>query len=100
MFAVGTALGAYAAAKAEGTRPSFEVPKVWQRRFGRDPIRRTAAAFVGGTLMMFGARMAKGCTSGHCISGTSQLGLSSWLFSAAMGATSIWISRALFGGKS
>ena len=29
---------------------------------------------------MFGARMAKGCTSGHGISGTSQLAASSWLF--------------------
>ena len=30
--------------------------------------------------MMFGARMAGGCTSGHGISGTLQLAVSSWVF--------------------
>jgi hypothetical protein len=100
MFAAGTVLGAYLAANAEGARPSSDLPKLWRRRYGTDPIRRTATAFLGGTLMMFGARMAKGCTSGHCISGTAQLAVSSWVFSAAMGATALFISRSLFGVKS
>jgi len=33
--------------------------------------------FVGGFLMLFGARLADGCTSGHGISGTTQLAISS-----------------------
>jgi hypothetical protein len=30
--------------------------------------------------MMFGARLAQGCTSGHAISGALQLAVSSWIF--------------------
>ena len=41
---------------------------------------RLAVAFFSGGLMMFGARLAQGCTSGHGISGTLQLAVSSWLF--------------------
>jgi uncharacterized membrane protein YedE/YeeE len=37
-------------------------------------------AFLSGGLMMFGARLAQGCTSGHGISGTLQLAVSSWIF--------------------
>ena len=36
-------------------------------------------ALVGGIIMGFGARWAGGCTSGHGISGTLQLVVSSWL---------------------
>jgi hypothetical protein len=46
--------------------------------------------------MMFGARMAKGCTSGHGISGVMQMAGSSWLFSPVMAATAALASRALF----
>eukprot|EP00999_Lentomonas_sp_LEN2_P002680 NODE_555_length_1372_cov_9.175100_g519_i0.p1 GENE.NODE_555_length_1372_cov_9.175100_g519_i0~~NODE_555_length_1372_cov_9.175100_g519_i0.p1 ORF type:complete len:395 (+),score=36.19 NODE_555_length_1372_cov_9.175100_g519_i0:110-1294(+) len=35
--------------------------------------------FIGGFLMLFGARLAMGCTCGHGISGTSELALSSFL---------------------
>jgi len=34
---------------------------------------------LGGIIMGFGARWAGGCTSGHGISGTLQLAVSSWL---------------------
>ncbi len=51
--------------------------------------RRYASAFVGGALMMLGARAAKGCTSGHGITGNAQLAASSLLFSVVMGATAI-----------
>jgi len=34
---------------------------------------------VGGVILGMGARWAGGCTSGHGISGTLQLAVSSWL---------------------
>jgi uncharacterized protein len=37
-------------------------------------------SFVGGFLLIIGARLAGGCTSGHIISGGMQLALSSWIF--------------------
>jgi hypothetical protein len=30
-----------------------------------------AGAFFGGAVMMFGARVAQGCTSGHCVEGAA-----------------------------
>ena len=40
---------------------------------------RALSAVLGGILLGFGSRMAGGCTSGHGISGTLQLAISSWI---------------------
>ncbi|WP_240928036.1 YeeE/YedE thiosulfate transporter family protein [Thalassoroseus pseudoceratinae] len=53
---------------------------MWLARFGPDSFGlRTIVAFVGGTVMAYGARLAGGCTSGHGISGTLQLAVGSWI---------------------
>ncbi|MGM0401034.1 MAG: YeeE/YedE thiosulfate transporter family protein, partial [Chloroflexota bacterium] len=44
-----------------------------------DPLPRVIVALVGGVCIGFGARWADGCTSGHGISGTLQLTISSWI---------------------
>lgn len=95
---VGIVLGSHLAARAEGTRVGSRVPELWRRRFGPSRTHRALGAFLGGAVMMVGARMAQGCTSGHGISGTAQLALSSWLFSAVMGATAVAVARAVFAG--
>lgn len=100
MLVAGIPLGAYLAARTSAPLRQSRVPDPWTRRFGESVALRCVGAFVGGALMMFGARMAKGCTSGHCISGNAQLSVSSWLFSAIMGATSLGVTRAIFGEKS
>jgi len=41
---------------------------------------RWAFAFIGGSLMGFGARMAYGCTSGQALTGGATLALGSWAF--------------------
>jgi uncharacterized membrane protein YedE/YeeE len=41
-------------------------------------------AFVGGTLMGYGARMARGCTSGQALSGGATLSTGSWIFMFAV----------------
>ncbi len=56
------------------------MPPMWKARFGPSEVKRYAAAFTGGVLLLFGARLAGGCTSGHMISGISQLAVSSFLF--------------------
>lgn len=91
----GVVLGSYLTARAAGEQTSNAVPRSWAKRFGSSPTKRLAAAFVGGAVMMFGARMAKGCTSGHGITGTSQLALSSWTFTPLMFAVAGAVSRAL-----
>lgn len=41
-------------------------------------------AFLGGLLMGYGARFARGCTSGQALSGGSVLSVGSWLFMFAV----------------
>ncbi|MFN8598066.1 MAG: YeeE/YedE thiosulfate transporter family protein [Anaerolineae bacterium] len=41
---------------------------------------RWATAFVGGAIMGFGARMARGCTSGLALSGGATLSVGAWAF--------------------
>lgn len=49
------------------------------------PVRlRWLMAFVGGALMGFGARMARGCTSGQALSGGATLSVGSWAFMFAV----------------
>lgn len=80
MLVVGVFLGAFASSKLSGDRDKVVVPKLWEQRFGPSALLRLVVAFLAGALMMFGARLAQGCTSGHGISGTMQLAVSSWLF--------------------
>jgi uncharacterized membrane protein YedE/YeeE len=41
-------------------------------------------AFIGGALMGYGARMARGCTSGQALSGGAVLSVGSWAFMFAV----------------
>lgn len=59
--------------------------------------RRKWRAFLGGFLVLFGARLADGCTSGHVITGMTQLATASFLFAAAVFAVGIPAARWLKG---
>lgn len=97
MLVIGVFAGAYASSKISGDRPSVRVPPLWHWRFGGRPATRYFGAFIGGFIMMFGARMAQGCTSGHAISGFLQLALSSWIFAPTMFATAVATAFVLYG---
>lgn len=90
-------VGAFIAARLGGSRFVEHVPELWARRFGPSRALRYGAAFLGGLVMVFGARMAGGCTSGHGISGGLQLAVSSWIFFAAMFASGVGAAFLLFG---
>ncbi|RPI98771.1 MAG: hypothetical protein EHM39_07610 [Chloroflexi bacterium] len=45
---------------------------------------RWITAFVGGAIMGYGARLARGCTSGQALSGGAVLSLGSWVFMFAV----------------
>lgn len=96
-LAVGVLAGSALSARASGDVDTGVLSPTWTRRFGKNHASRYSAAFAGGALMMLGARMAKGCTSGHGISGTLQLAASSWLFSPLMAMTAGLVGRRLFG---
>ncbi len=95
-LATGVVIGSWLVSRGRGSAATA-VPQLWARRFGPSRARRYGAAFAGGALMMLGARTARGCTSGHGITGNLQLAASSWLFSAVMGATAVAATRLLFG---
>ncbi|HNV30184.1 MAG TPA: YeeE/YedE thiosulfate transporter family protein [Cyclobacteriaceae bacterium] len=54
----------------------------WIRFKGPSVSKRMVWSFIGGFLLLFGARIAGGCTSGHIISGGMQLAVSSFVFAA------------------
>lgn len=86
---VGIALGAMISMRLSGARRA-DVSAIWQRTMGTGSLgARAPIAFLGGFLMLFGARIAGGCTSGHGISGIAQLSVGSMLAVAAMFAGGI-----------
>ena len=89
-------VGAFLAARLAGDRRREHVPSVWAERFGPSRARRYAGAFLGGVLLLFGARLAGGCTSGHGISGGLQLAVSSWTFIAFLFAAGIATAMTLY----
>ncbi len=56
---------------------------------------RWALAFVGGALMMYGARMARGCTSGQALSGGAVLSVGSFAFMFAIFASAYLLALPL-----
>ena len=92
---VGIALGAYLSSSLSGTRRSTPSP-IWQGVAGQaSPMGRLVGAFAGGFLMLFGARIADGCTSGHGISGLAQLAVGSFVAVGAMFAGGIAVASFL-----
>ncbi len=79
MLVIGLIAGAFTSATLSGEFQFRYVPTLWEQTFGHTPLKRWLVALVGGTVMGMGARWADGCTSGHGISGTLQLVVSSWI---------------------
>ncbi len=92
---VGGGLSAYLT-KRFRQRDNPSMPNMWRAEFGDSPPRRMMHAFIGGALLLFGARLAGGCTSGHMISGISQLTVGSFVFGMAIFASGIVTARILY----
>ena len=82
--------------KRRSYRPEH-VPAPWKWRFGESRALRYLGAFIGGFLVLCGARLAGGCTSGHGISGGPQFNVSSWIFFPSFFAAGIVTAFVLFG---
>ncbi len=75
---LGVPMGALVAAlKNREFQPRW-FSKRWEESFGRTAALRAVVAFVGGFLLIYGARLAGGCPSGHGLSGMSQLSVSAF----------------------
>ena len=92
---LGTILGGMVAARALGAHDASWVDD----RPGTEPKRSPLASAAGGAMLMFGARMADGCTSGHSLSGTAQGASSSWLFTPLMFGVGSLLARLARGAR-
>lgn len=80
MLVLGVVLGSFLSALISGDLQfGVWVPSLWDSAFGDSAVLRVLVALAGGIILGFGARFAGGCTSGHGISGTLQLAVSSWV---------------------
>ena len=64
-------------------RKEFKITLIhsnWEKYKGNSVAKRIIWSFIGGFILIFGARMAGGCTSGHILSGGMQLSVSSLVF--------------------
>ncbi|HCY84554.1 MAG TPA: hypothetical protein DHV36_05400 [Desulfobacteraceae bacterium] len=92
IFIIAMVAGALLSSRLGGPRagvPDRSAPEVWRQRFGDRPGLRYATVFFAGILVLFGARLAGGCTSGHMMSGMMQTSLSGYLFAAGAFAAAI-----------
>lgn len=84
--------GTFLSSRLGGPRPAAadrSDPEVWRQRFGENPALRFVTVFFAGLLVLFGARLAGGCTSGHMMSGMMQTSLSGCLFAMAAFAAAV-----------
>ncbi len=73
-----------------------QVPDFHKHRFGQLPAIRYLLSFIGGVVVLWGARLAGGCTSGHMMSGMMQTAVSGYLFALATFAIAVPTSIFLY----
>lgn len=95
VFVISMIVGGFLAARMQ-TERAPQMPRFHTASFGT-PATRYGLAFVGGVLVLFGARMAGGCTSGHMMSGMMQTATSGYIFTVAAFLTAIPVAIGLYG---
>jgi len=91
---LGVVLGGFVSAKLGG-RLKFET----LRGPGISPRTRLIFALLGGAVAGYGARLARGCTSGQALTGGAILSVGSWAFMMALfagGYATAWFARRLW----
>jgi len=69
------------------------IPTAWKKYKNNSIKSRLIWSFVSGFFMIIGARLAGGCTSGHFMSGMSQLAISSMIFGGVVMASLLVTGR-------
>ena len=91
------AIGGFIAGRTSKEIPVRDMPPIWQKRFGESRVKRYAATFFAGFLILFASRLAGGCTLGLFISGSTQLAISGLYFGVVIFAVAMLTARLLFG---
>lgn len=93
---IGLIIGGFVASRLSGDTSGTKLPELWTQRFGTSRVKSSALAFIAGIILIYGARLAGGCTSGHGISGSLQLAVSSWAFFFSLFASGLATAFLLF----
>lgn len=73
------------------------MPALWRANFGDGSLnKRYLVAFIGGFLVLYGARLAGGCTSGHMMSGMMQTAVSGYIFAAGAFAAAVPVAILMY----
>ncbi len=98
IFVLAMMAGAFTSALLRGGVGADErrLPAIWCANYGDTPVKRYAMAFMGGFVVLYGARLAGGCTSGHMMSGTMQTAISGYIFAVAAFAAAIPVAMKLY----
>ena len=75
------------------------LPTLWKERKNSSAASRLIWSFVAGFVMIVGARLAGGCTSGHFLSGASQIAVSGLIFGGIVMATLVVTGRLFYKRK-
>lgn len=87
---IGLLIGGFLGAKKDRVKaPKVELPHPGHETNAK----RYTEAFLAGFLILFGARLAGGCTSGLIISGMTQLSIAGFVFAAGVFATGIGTAK-------
>lgn len=95
-FVLGMAIGGFIGGRTF-KQPIRDVPAIWERRFGSSRLKRYAAAFASGFMILFASRLAGGCTLGLFISGSTQLAVSGLYFGVIIFAVAMLTARMVYG---
>jgi uncharacterized membrane protein YedE/YeeE len=79
-------------------RISF-IPTGWKKYKNTSVLSRMVWSFFAGFIMIIGARLAGGCTSGHFLSGMSQMAISAMIFGGVVMATLIITGKLFYNTK-
>ena len=98
VFVIAMIIGAGLSGLMRGgvAREERTMPEIWRRNFGNQPWKRYLAVFASGFIVLYGARLAGGCTSGHMMSGMMQTALSGYIFTAGVFLAGFPIALTLF----
>ena len=91
-FVLGMAIGGFVGGRTFRQKIT-DIPEAWVQRYGPSRTRRYATTFLGGFLILFGARLAGGCTLGLFLSGATQLSISGIYFGVVIFGVAMLTAR-------
>ena len=98
IFVLAMMAGAFISTRLRGGLDAAErgMPEIWRNTYGNSQTKRYLVAFLGGFLVLYGARLAGGCTSGHMMSGMMQTAVSGYLFAAGAFAAAVPVALMMY----